>query len=191
MSFPEDEDAATEEELAAATALASRVDSLLDGEPLPGLMDADEKDLAELSSMIHSAHHEMPLATDRQASIIEAALAQGAGVGNGDDDGENDLARARAKRTPRWPIVVGGLVMAAAIALLVLRPPPKSEPQTSAPVARVMDLPASQQSRPGDALVGQIAREASAEAATRLDQLYGDRMTGYRALQYRKLVGER
>lgn len=185
MSAIDDDEPPTKEELAAAKALAGHVDSLLEGNALPSVLESEERELAELSGMIHAAHSPATLDATRGASIIEAALAQGAGVG----DATNELARARAKRASRLPYVGLTLAAAAAIAFLVMRPAPDSKTQRS-PVARVMELPLSQQSRPGDALVGQIAREASAEARMRLDTLYGDRMAGYRALQYRRLVGE-
>ena len=176
----------TKEELAAATALANQVDSLMQGAALPPVLDAEARELAELSGMIHAAHTPVKLDAKRQASIIESALARGAGI----DYADNDLSRARAKRAVRWPYALGTIIAAAAIAVLVWRPAPKLAPHTNTPVALVREIPASQQSRPGDALVGEITSEASAQAGTRLDKLYGDRMTGYRALHYRKLVGE-
>lgn len=180
MSKPDDKPA-TKEELAAAQALGERVDSLLDREGLPTLLESEEKELAELSLMIHSAHHDHILAQASQASLIEAALAQGAGV-----SGQDDLAKARTKRLARWPVVIG-VAAIAALAFLFLRPQAR---QHQDPMAQVMVLPSSQHSRPSDRLVGQIQRDASAQAGQRMDQIYGDRMTGYRALQYRRLVGE-
>jgi hypothetical protein len=188
MSVSDDEPP-TKEELAEAKALASRVDDLLAGATMPAVLDAQERELAELGSIIHASYNPVVLDAERQSSLIEAALAQGAGVATHATD---DLAMARAWRA-RWPFAVGGLVAAAAIALLVLRPSPDASKanHAQAPIARMMEVPTSQQSRPGDALIGQIARKNSAAAGARIDTLYGDRMSGYRALQYRKLVGER
>ncbi len=186
MSVSDDEPP-TKEELAAADALANRVDDLLSGTSLPAVLDAEDRELAELGSMIHASYNPAKLDAERQSSLIEAALAQGAGVAQHEPD---ELARARAKRMARWPFVLGGLVAAAAILLLVLRPGSKPE-EMHAPVARIMELPTSQQSRPGDAVIGPIAQKDSAAAGARIDIVHGDRMSGYRALQYRKLVGER
>ncbi len=182
MKNPDDDKPATKEELAAAQALGQRMDSLLDREALPTLLDSEEKELAELSLMIHATHHDHTLAQDSQVSLIEAALAQGAGVQQRDE-----LAEARTRRKARWPITAIGLVAVAALAFLLLRPEVK---QYQDPIAQIMQLPQSQHSRPSDRLVGQIHRRASAQAGQRLDQIYGDRMAGYRALQYRRLVGE-
>jgi len=181
MMEPDDKPA-TKEELAVAQALGQRVDSLLDREALPTLLDSQEKELAQLSLVIHSAHHDHDLPSASQAAIIEEALAQGAGVIS-----QDDLAKARTKRTTRWPMAAVGVIAVAALAFLVLRP---EAGQHHDPVAQVMQLPQSQHSRSSDRLVGEIHRGASADAGQRLDLIYGDRMAGYRALQYRRLVGE-
>tara|TARA_R110002096_G_scaffold44526_13_gene120554 strand:+ start:151570 stop:152133 length:564 start_codon:yes stop_codon:yes gene_type:complete len=187
MSVSDDEPP-TIEELAEATALASRVDDLLAGQAMPAVLNAEERELAELGSMIHASYNPVSLDAERQASLIEAALAQGAGVASGGDE----LAQARAKRIARWPFAVGGLVAAAAVALLMFRPSPKTNNEMpGAPVAQMMKLPEAQQSRPGDALIGEIAREDRAAAGGRIDRLYSNRLSGYRNLQYRKFVGER
>jgi len=187
MSVSDDEPP-TKEELAEAKALATRMDDLLGGASMPAVLDAEERELAELGSMIHASYNPVQLDAAKQSSLIEAALAQGAGVAQ--SEGNDDLAKARAKRMARLPFFIGGLVAAAAIALLVMRPSPKEQHRESAPIARMMELPTSQQSRPGDALIGKIAPQDSAAAGVRIDRLYGDRMSGYRALQYRKMVGE-
>ena len=184
-----DDEPPTKEELAEAKALASRVDDLLAGQAMPAVLKAEERELAELGSMIHASYNPVSLDADRQASLIESALAQGAGVAK---SGGDELAQARAKRIARWPFAVGGLVAAAAIALLMFRPGPKAHNGApEAPVAQMMNLPQAQQSRPGDALIGEIARDDRAAAGGRIDRLYSDRLSGYRNLQYRKFVGER
>ncbi len=187
MSKPDDKPA-TKEELAAAQALGERVDSLLDQEaavslPTAPLLESEERELTDLSLIIHSAHHDHDLHSASQATIIEAALAQGAGVAS-----QDELANARARRTTRWPIAAVGVIAIAALAFLMLRP--EGGGQHNDPIAQVMQLPQSQHSRSSDRLVGQIHRGASADAGQRLDLIYGDRMSGYRALQYRRLVGE-
>lgn len=191
MSDHNEDDELSPEELAEAEALAAKVDNLVAGRPMATLGDPQEQELLRTSAMIRAAHHEVALDASRQSSIIEEALraampaaSQTEALGN-----IHSLDAARAKRRRNWSVAITGLVAAAAIALF-LRRPTSPENDGNAPVATLEKLPETQLSRPADALVGQIAPEQSGMSSTRLDQIYGDRMGGYRALHFRRLAGK-
>jgi hypothetical protein len=196
MSDHDDIDDLSPEELAAAQALASKVDDLVAGKAMPSLGEVEEKELLRTSAMIRAAHHEVALDADRQASLIEEAMAKSVPGGAQVDDmaSVHSLDAARAKRNRTWSIAVTGLVAVAVIALLWLRSTAPNEKDTSevgqGPVATLQELPIHQQSRASDELVGRIAPEASALTTSRLDQIYGDRMGGYRSLHYSRLAGK-
>ncbi len=181
------DDTPTKAELEAAAALAEQVDDLLGGELLPPAMDAEALDRVEMSSMIHSAFHPPSLDAERTNALIDAALMQGAGV----QEPSNDLQAARERRRARWPVVAGGIVAAAAVALLVWRQAPVDDVQPLALAPQEMTLTVAETSRPGDREVGPIEQKHSGHASARLDSLYSGRTDGYRRLRYRKLVGAR
>ncbi len=197
MSDHDETDDLSPEELAEAQAFAEKVDDLVLGKEFPRLGDAQEQELLRNSAIIRAAHHEVELDSGRQASLIEDAMRSAIpGSAEMKDDGKvHSLDAARAKRRRNWSVGITGLVVAAAIALFWFRIPDKSEPGQGAggagPVATLTPLPASQQSRPSDALVGRIAPEQSGMTSSRVDQIYSDRLSGYRALQYSRLAGKR
>ncbi len=195
MSDHDEYDDPSPEELAQAEALAGKVDDLVAGKAMPKLGDADEQELLRNSAMIRAAHHEAVLDSDRQTSLIEEAMSQAMPSAHKEEVGKVlSLDAARAKRRRTWSLGVGALVAAAAIALLWFRLPGKDSKQAlssgTGPVATLQELPDNQQSRASDPLVGRIAPEDSGMSSSRLDQIYGDRLGGYRALRYSRLVGK-
>ncbi len=203
--IPEDE--MSPEELAEAAELASEVDTLLHGK---GRRDVvrPQQELLRTAAMIHAAHHEQALAPDRRASLIEAAMSQATGADQArfassasattsattdaaasapTETATNDLDRARAKRRRRLIVGTMSLVAAAAVFFLVWRE--QGDPATGIdrPVAMQMQLHDNERSRASDQVVGQIAPTQSGLASKRIAQVYSDRMSGYRSLQYRRL----
>lgn len=183
------EDTPSAEEVAAAESLAAHIDDLLASKPMPAVAAAEERELLQLSSMVRAAHHEQALSPERQSSIIEDALAKALPVANqADFDNVHSLDRARQSRRRAWSIGISTVVAVAAVALFWLRPSPKAgstDPETIGFV-----LPLNQQSRTSDELIGSIDKEHSGMASGRLDRIYSDRMGGYRALEYSRLVGK-
>jgi hypothetical protein len=196
MSDHDDIDDLSPEELAEAQALASSVDDLVAGKAMPSVGEVEQKELLRTSAMIRAAHHEVSLDADRKASLIEEAMAAGLpGAGKGDDFAKvHSLDAARAKRNRSVSVALTGLIAVAVIALLWFRTPSPSEKgeseSTQTPVATLQELPTNQQSRTSDELIGRIDPQQSGMTSNRLDQIYGDRMGGYRALHYGRLAGK-
>ncbi len=196
MSNHDDIDDLSPEELAEAQALASKVDDLVAGKAMPSVLEVEEKELLRTSAMIRAAHHEVALDADRQASLIEEAMAAAIpNASQGDDFAKvHSLDEARAKRNRSLSIAFTGLVAVAVIALLWFRTtspgPGDGTNTTQSPVATLRQLPTNQQSRASDPLIGRIAPQQSGMTTSRLDQIYGDRMGGYRALHYGRLAGK-
>lgn len=190
MSDHDEDEDLSPEELAAAEALATQVDDLVAGKGLPAAGAGEERELLQMSSMIRAAHREIPLAADRQAALIEEAMAQALpGTDKAGAFAEvHSLDAARARRRRAWSVGIAGVVAVAAIALLWFRT--QSPTLATSSVATRTPIPQDQQSRASDELIGQIAPEQSGMASSRIDQIYGDRMGGYRALQYSRLVGK-
>ena len=190
------EDDFSPEEMAQAAALAEQVDDLVAGRAAPVVLASGDRDLLQSSSMIYAAHHEMTLSDARKSALIEEALAGATGARRADFEEEvpSDLDRARAKRRLGLGVAVLGFIAAAAVLLLVWRTPPG--PRTAdqghgqGSVVIQIELPESEQSRPSDALIGQISRDESGQAGERLELLYADRMAGYRSLQYRRMAAK-
>lgn len=188
-----------EEEISAqeqeeASRFANRVDSLLDGDAIPPIMDASDRDLLVLSSIVNSAFTEATLGEDKQASIIDAALGQALNIEPDKSEAPacktgpiDELSAARQERSRLLP-ALGVLLVAAAAVLFYFRSTKPPTQQNTRSVA-VRELPSSERSRSSDALVGQIERDASKQASSRLDQIYGNRMQGYRSLHFRRIVG--
>jgi hypothetical protein len=106
----------------------------------------------EARALLDTAALLRPLGDARRESLVDAAFA----------------ARRPARVGLAWPTAAALVIAAAALLLVLLRPAP--------------ELPHAQRSRPADALVGPIAREASGDARARADLLYADRLAGYRQL---------
>ncbi|MBL4633308.1 MAG: hypothetical protein JKY56_05525 [Kofleriaceae bacterium] len=182
----------TAEEMAEAKRFAGKVDGLLGGDPIPTLMDAEQRELMVLSSMVASAFGDAELDAAKQTSIIDAAMAQAMDIAPAENDTKSqkqsvDQLATRRKRSKFVPAIVLTLVAAAAVLILYsrLESPATQVGQNSVAVRK---LPKEELSRSSDQLVGQIKREASGHASSRIDQIYGSRMMGYRSLRYRRTV---
>ena len=138
MITPDDDDDAppTPEELAAAARLAALVDGLDGG--VPAVLAAEDRPLIETAARLRSARE---LSRERREELLRGVF------------------------VPRRRRVLGPLVAvlaAAAVLLLVVRPP------------RSPGL------RSASAVVGRIDATAAADAGSRLDALYADRLASYR-----------
>ena len=182
----------TAEEMAEAKRFAGKVDGLLGGDPIPTLMDAEQRELMVLSSMVASAFGDAELDAAKQTSIIDAAMAQAMDIAPAENDTKSqkqsvDQLATRRKRSKFVPAIVLTLVAAAAVLILYSRVE-STATQVGQNSVAVRELPREELSRSSDQLVGQIKREASAHASRRIDQIYGSRMMGYRSLRYRRTV---
>lgn len=182
---PEPDAEPTAAERARARAFAEIVDKVVAGRP-PAAMSAEDRALVEVATVIRSAHRPVELAESKQRALIEHAL-RGAVEGRGRGTvppivGAEELRRGNVPVIPisRWraraPWLVAGassLVAAAAILILFLRPTPHAEApaQAKAPAPHL---------RTPDQLIGQIPRERDADAVSRIDILFADRLDGYR-----------
>lgn len=171
-------------ELARAAGFAALLEKA-ERQSLPPALDTDERALLETATVLRAAGGEVGLdERARQAlvaSVLEATAearraAHGAGV-------RRVSTPMRAHPAPpgkswRWramPWALAAASMAAAASALWLRVPREVVVHRAAPV------PATFTSRPADAVVGEISRNASGEAARRIDSIYSDRLDGYRA----------
>lgn len=174
-------------ELAHAASFAALLDKAARGR-LPPALDTDERALLETATVLRAAGSEVSeVSLDERArhalvtSVLEATAearraAAGAGV-------RRVSTPMRAHPPPpgkswRWramPWALAAASMAAAASALWLREPRQVFVHQAAPV------PTALTSRPADAVVGEISRSASAEAARRIDSIYSDRLDGYRA----------
>lgn len=158
----------TAAEQARAKTFAELVEKTLSGRTPPA-MSADDRALLEVATVIRATSGNAMLAPAKQRSIIEGALRQA--IGGGPATSMPGVTPIRAKRRwVPWTIAAGSsLVAAAALAILVVRPP------QSTPSA-----PAAWKSRTADSLIGPIPRERSGDASARIDTIFADRMDGYR-----------
>src|SRR4051812_45318813 len=183
-AIPEPSAAPAPGELAHARRFADLVDKTLAGRTPPA-MSADDRALLEVATVIRATRGQVELDADRQRAVVEDALRLALGASRTAPARLPVPSGVRTRRTDRrrltpW-LVSGGsaLVAAAAIATLWLRSP--------GPVARgpahpaVSALPLEQTSRSADALVGPIARDRSGDAAARIDEIFADRLDGFRA----------
>ncbi|HET9626273.1 MAG TPA: hypothetical protein VFP84_33150 [Kofleriaceae bacterium] len=176
-SVPDADAEPTPAELAHARRFAEVVDKTLLGRP-PAAMSADDRALLEVATVIRAVHGNAELAAPARRSIVEDALRQAIGSASSSPSVVVPIARARARRWLPWSVAgATSLVAAAALAVLWLRPP--------APVHEAR-LPDDQRSRSADALVGPIARERAGDASARIDEIFADRLDGFRA---RRLQG--
>ena len=117
------EDDVSPEEMAQAAALAEQVDGLVAGKGAAVALSEDERERLQSAAMIYAAHHEVMLPEERQAALIEEALAGATGASRAsfDESVPSDLDRARAKRRIGLGVTVLGVVAAAVV---VVCPPP-------------------------------------------------------------------
>lgn len=169
---PEPDAEASPAERAHAKTFADLVDKTLAGRTPPA-MSADDRALLEVATVIRAASGKVELPASTRRSLVEDALKQA--VGAAAPSTVVPITRARRRWMP-WTVAgVSSAVAAAAIALLVLRTPPRTASTTATVV------PAEQRSRPADSLFGPIARDRAGDATTRIDTIFADRLDGYRA----------
>jgi hypothetical protein len=179
----------TAAERARARSFAELIDKALAGRTPPA-MAADDRALIETATMIRAAAGTVELAAGRRTALIEAALraaidrptraaAVAAPVAAPDTAARvtDALAarRGRLRRVAPWAVAALSTTAAAAAALVLWLGRPQPAPPVAAPA-----LPLIQRSRPADAVVGRIPRERAGDAASRIDAIYADRLTGYR-----------
>jgi len=159
----------TASERAHAKTFAELVDKTLAGRTPPA-MSADDRALLEVATVIRAAHGGLDLAASKQRSIVEDALRQAVGGGAATTSGGlAPVPISRARRWAPWGVASASMaVAAAAIVVLWLRVPVTLPPPTEAAVGSL------------DALVGPIAREHAADASSRIDIIFADRLDGYR-----------
>lgn len=176
--IPDPDAPASAAELARAHSFAALLDKAEQGRSPPALA-ADERALLEMATVIRAttaapapapAHHalveEVLLgALDPQARPPRVSAAFAAAGAR--------RARPRGRWVP-WALAASTALAAAAALALWLRP-------TRTVVLPAPRLPTTFTSRPADAVVGEISREAAADAARRIDAIYSDRLDGYRA----------
>jgi hypothetical protein len=160
----------TPAERAHAKTFGELVDKTLAGRTPPA-MSADDRALLEVATVIRAASGKVELPASTQRSVVEAALRQAAGGAGASS--VIPISRGRTRRWAPWAVAAASsLVAAAAVLLLRLRPAP--------PAAA---LPAAWTSRPADPLVGRIERDHDADATSRIDTIFADRLDGYRDRQ--------
>jgi hypothetical protein len=170
---PEPDAEPTAAERAHAKTFAELIDKTLAGRTPPA-MSADDRALLEVATVIRAASGKVELPAAVRKSAVEDALRQA--VGGAGASSAIPISRGRARRWAPWAIAAtSSLVAAAAIVMLLLRPAPRH-----AATAAAQALPAAWTSRPTDPLFGPIDRARDADASTRIDAIFADRLDGYR-----------
>jgi hypothetical protein len=165
-------------ELAHARRFADLVDKTLAGRTPPA-MSADDRALLEVATVIRATRGQIELDADRQRAVVEDALRLAIGASRATPARLPVPSAARTGRRRLTPWLVSGasaLVAAVAIATLWLRSP---GPVAHGPARPA--LPVEWTSRSADALIGPIARDRSGDAAVRIDEIFADRLDGFRA----------
>ncbi|MGE5185067.1 MAG: hypothetical protein ACM31C_23525 [Acidobacteriota bacterium] len=180
---PEPEAEATASERAHAKTFGELVDKTLAGRT-PAAMTADDRALLEAATVIRAASGNVELPAARVRSAVEDALhaAIGGKGGPASGSGVTPIERARARRWAPWAIAATTTLVAAAAILLWLRAPAKV---VTIPAAAQIEIPTTWRSRPADPLIGAIPRERAADASTRIDTIFADRLDGYRERRLR------
>ncbi len=175
---PQPEVEASTSERMRARAFAELVDKAVAGRATPPALNADERALLEVATVIRASSGNAELGAAKRSSIVEDALRQAVGGAGASSAGVVPIARARKRWVP-WAVAgASTLVAAAAILLLWLRnPAAPAAPTPEAPIAE------NQVSRPADKLIGPISRDRAGDAASRIDTIYADRLDGYRQRQ--------
>jgi hypothetical protein len=170
---PDPDAEVTASERAHAKTFAELVDKTLAGRTPPA-MSADDRALLEVATVIRAAHGGLDLVASKKRSIVEDALRQAVGgVATTTSGGLAPIPISRARRWAPWGVASASMaIAAAAIVLLWLRVPGPGPSPTHAPTAAAVDSL--------DALVGPIAREHAADASSRIDIIFADRLDGYR-----------
>jgi hypothetical protein len=163
-------------ERAHATSFAELIDKAMAGRTPPALA-SDERALLEVSAVVRAAAGHAELGAPQRRAVVEEALVQALGARDHGPRVSMAMAapRSRAARWLPWGLAAAAsMVAVAAVALLWLRAPQQVV------VSGAAAVPPQWRSRPADPLVGEIQREAAADAAARIDSIYSDRMDGYR-----------
>jgi hypothetical protein len=163
--------------------IAGETDDLLDGEPVT----AEEREAARRMAGLFDD------LVDGRAAIVRAetdrALLDAAAILRTAAKREllvADVLAQGVRRKQRWRrrapwLGVASIVAAAAIVMVLLRPPsPTTRPDGVTETAEV--VPDSWRSRPADAVIGEIAEADAGKARERIDRIVADRMSGYRQL---------
>nr|HEX4318711.1 hypothetical protein [Kofleriaceae bacterium] len=170
----------TAAERAHARAFADLVDKTLAGRTPPA-MSADDRALLEVATVIRAASGQVELATSKQRSLVEGALAQAIGGRSpaASLGGAIPIAVAARRRWLPWTVAgASTAVAAAAVIALWLGVGARREPPAAAQHRAVATV------RSPDELIGPIAREQAGDASDRVDELFADRLDGYRAELY-------
>src|SRR5262245_18840857 len=170
----------TAAERAHAKTFAELVDKTLSGRTPPA-MSADDRALLEVATVIRAASGGLELPTSKQRALVEDVLRQAVGASGGAATSMSTvtpIARGRRRWMP-WVIAATSTTVAlAAILLLWLRTAPRREV--------VVQRPASWTSRPADGLIGPIPRERAEDASSRIDDIFADRLDGYRERRFER-----
>jgi hypothetical protein len=173
---PDPDAEVTASERAHAKTFAELVDKTLAGRTPPA-MSTDDRALLEVATVIRAAHGGLDLAASKKRSIVEDALRQAVGGSAATTSGGlAPIPISRARRWAPWGVASASMAIAAAAIVLLwlrvpVRPSAPSQHQPTATAAAVDSL---------DALVGPIAREHAADASSRIDIIFADRLDGYR-----------
>lgn len=167
-----------------AKSFADLVDKTLAGRTPPAL-SADERALLEVATVIRAASGNIELGAVKRRNLVEDALRQAVG---GVSPAASLAGAAQVipmkRRVAPWIVAgVSTAVALAAVMLLWLRPAKRVEVE-GAGAAAALKLPMEMRSRPADALIGKIDRANAADASTRIDTIFADRLDGYRAEIY-------
>ncbi len=175
----------TDAERAHATSFRKLVDGMLDDATPPPALSADERVLLETATMIRAgAGTELALADARRKALVDDALERAVGARPAATAPATDeLAARRLRRLAPW--AVAAIAAAAAIAF-ALRGPAVNDAAPTVAIERT-NVPDAQRSRPSDALVGRIDRSDAHRASDRLDAIYADRSSGYRAVMFSRV----
>jgi hypothetical protein len=192
--LPQPDAPADAAERAQAESFAQRVESLLAGAEPPALMSADERELLEVTSMLRAGYTEVTLPADRTRALIDAALgsAPAAAPNGGSTEAPSRapasggsvtaLRRPRGRMARALPWSIASVAAAAAVLLAITRPPPAAPVDEQIVVS--VSVPDHQRSRSADPLVGRIPAAAAADASSRIDMIYADRLDGFRERRF-------
>jgi hypothetical protein len=220
--FEKDDGPVTPGEQARAEAFGRLVDGLIAGDALPPAMDSDDRALVEAATVVMASSRAIEPAPERTRRLVDQALEaailrRSGGAPEADDSGEHradspagpvpledpnersvtDVTTRRRRRSDQvarvLPWAVASLAAAAAIVLIIVRPPDRGRTSDqTAEVVPVVEVPldVTNTSRPADPLVGRIGKADRGKASERIDLLYADRMAGYRDLAFRRALPE-
>jgi hypothetical protein len=180
---PDPDTEPTAAERARAKTFAELVDKTLAGRTPPAI-SADDRALLEVATVIRATSGGLELPAPRRRALVEDVLRQAVGATPANSmSNVTPLDRGRRRWLP-WSITAASTAVAiAAVLMLWLRPAPRDQV--------TVETPASWRSRPADALIGPIAREHAADASARIDDIFADRLDGYRQRRLEKRGGKR